>query len=372
VSDVGLRQLDIGQRLKLESKTYTIDSYIVYEDEESSKFIEYELKNNNSKKEILWLCVGINYDEVSLFKKAKYSDGESSLLNKGYELIEDLDAKVINYEACDLDLYERVHFKEFEHKESKNIFSIETWEDETSYSESVPIKMEDIEILDEEEPKVYNSSSNSNNKKTPYLKYILLLSIPIIILIVAINISNKNSIEDYLNDDPSYIYDTSITSDADSKLKADVYYTDMSMDTTVEFIVNALPNKIEDVQSSQDEYSVAILTKYEYALVYIGMDNKTYIQVSPREYIYSSHNDLYNAHYNASNIFYRDFYYSFGYKEDSNRYKNRVSPYAGYRGNTLSKNSSDKYRQLKSSGSSIKRGSVFSRSSSGGGLSSGK
>lgn len=372
MSDVGLRQLDIGQKIRLESKTYIIDSYIVYEDEENSKFIEYELINDKSKKDILWLCVGINYDEVSLFKQAKYADGEKSLLNKGYELIEDLDAKVINYSNCDIDLYERVHLKEFKNKELTSIFSIETWEDETSYSESISIKLENIEILDEEELKVYNNNSDSNNKKIPYLKYILLLSIPAIILIVAINLSNRNSIKDYLNDDPSYIYDTSITSDADSKLKSDVYYTDMSMDTTTEFIVNALSNKIEDVQSSKDEYSVAILTKYEYALVYIGMDNKTYIQVSPREYVYTSHNELYNPHYRASNIFYSDFYYSFGYKADSNRYKNRVSPFVGYAGSEVPKNSNDKYNQLKSSGSSVKRGSVFSRSSSGGGLSSGK
>lgn len=375
MKNIELRQLEVGNIVKVNSQKYKVSSYIVYEDEEKSTFIEYELVGLKFKKEKLWLCIGINYDEVLLFKQADYPDGERSLLNKGYELLDNLDAKVINFSDGDVELYECVNFKEFKHNEVGVIFSIETWEDEICYSESIPINKGDIEILIESEGISSDINLISNRKKVPYLKYILLLLIPVAIILISLislNLSNKNFIRDYLQSDSSYIYDTSITSDADSKLKADIYTTVLSMDTTTEFIVNAAADIIEDVQSSDDEYSVAILTKYEYAIVYIGMDNKTYIQVSPREYVYTSNHDLYNAHYASSNIYYRDFYYTFGYINDSKKYKNRVTPYAGYVGSNISKNSSDKYRQLKLSPTSIKQSSLNSRTSSGGGLSSGK
>lgn len=372
MKNIELRQLEVGNIVKINSQKYKVSSYIVYEDEEKSTFIEYELVGLKFKKEKLWLCVGINYDEVLLFKQAAYPDGERALLNKGYELLDNLDAKVINFSACDVDLYEQVNFKEFKHNEIGVIFSIEIWEDEICYSESIPINEDDIELLIESEGISSDTNLISNRKKVPYKKYILLLFIPVAIILISVNLSNKNFIRDYLQSDSSYVYYTSITSDADSKLKADIYTTKLSMDTTTEFIVNAAADIIEDVQSSDDEYSIAILTKYEYAIVYIGMDNKTYIQVSPREYVYTSNHDLYNAHYASSNIYYRDFYYTFGYINDSKKYKNRVTPYAGYVGSTIGKNLSDKYRQLKSSPTSIKQSSLNSRTSSGGGLSSGK
>lgn len=371
MSNIELKQLDVGQILKINSKTYEIDSYIVYEDEENSKFIEYELICKSNRRDILWLCVGINYDEVLFFKRAKYADGDRSLINKGYEIIEDLDARTINSCNADNDPYERVHFKEFKHKDSNQIYSIETWEDEVCYSESVDIDIDSIEILIDTPSR--NISSQRNNKSNlPYLKYILLLLIPAGLLLFSSHMNNKKFIADYLREDTSYEYFTSLTSDVDSKLKADVYKTELSMETATEFIVGAASNLIQDVQSSDDEYSVGILTKYEYAMVYIGMDDKTYIQVSPREYVYTGSNELYYSYYPSSNLYYTDFYYSFGYEKDKKRYKKRTSPYVAYAGNTVNKKSSDKYRVLKSSGSSIKQSSVFSRTSSGGGLSSGK
>lgn len=372
MSDIGLKQLDVGQRVKIKSKIYKIDSYIVYEDEENSRFIEYELKAETNKKDILWICVGINYEETLFFKEAKYADGEKSLINKGYELIEDLEARTINSCNADNDPYEKVHFKEFRNKDTKQIFSIETWEDEICYSESMDMNVEDIDILID--TSTQNKTSESSDKKTsiPYLKYILLLLIPIGLLFGSSYLNKKKFIETYLKEDSSYEYFTSITSDVDSKLKADVYKTELSMETATEFIVGAASQLIQDVQSSEDEYSIGILTKYEYAIVYIGMDDKTYIQISPREYIYVGGDDLYHAYYPSSNMYYRDFYYSFGYEKDKSKYKKRVSPYVAYAGNTVAKNSSDKYRVLKSSGPSIKQSSVYSRSSSGGGLSSGK
>lgn len=373
MSDIGLIQLDVGQRLKIDSNIYKIDSYIVYEDEESSKFIEYELIKERSR-EKLWLSVGINYEEALFFKQAKYADGEKSLINKGYEVIEDLEARAINSCNADNDPYERVHFKEFKHKESKQIFSIETWEDETCYSESIDIKIDDIEILiDSPDENLYSKDDTKSEKgKLPWLKYLLLLMIPVGLVFFTSQLNNKKFIATYLKEDSSYEYFTSLTSDVDSKLKADVYKTALSMETATEFIVGAAYKLIEDVQSSDDEYSVGILTKHEYAIVYIGMDDQTYVQISPREYAYTSSNDLYHSYYPSSNIYYRDFYYSFGYDDDKKSHKKRTSPYVAYAGGTVIENTSDKYRVLKSSGPSIKQSSVYSRPSSGGGLSSGK
>lgn len=359
------RQLEIEQRIKIKSNVYKINSYIVYKDEEDSTFIEYELISGNK---VLWLSVGISYDYLYLFKET-HQKSENTLYQSGYKLKEDLKAEVTNFYKADVDLYEKVVFKEYEQKESKKIFSVETWEDEVIYCES--IEVDNIEILQDNYKE--ESSPKKEQKKVPYLKYALLLSIPIIILTVYMFISDKNFIQNYLKNEPSkYTYYTSITSDADSKLKADVYYTSMSMDESVKDIIEKATTLIEEVQSSDDEYSVAILTKDEYAVVYVGMDDKTYIQVCPREYIYASNNELYNTGHSSSNVYYRDFYYTFGYRNDYNRYKRRISPFNTYKGNVVSQDFNDKYRELQTSNQSVKRGSVFSRPSSGGGLSSGK
>ncbi|CEI73033.1 DUF4178 domain-containing protein [Romboutsia hominis] len=364
--NASFRQLEIGQRIKIKSNVYKIISYIVYKDEEGSTFIEYEILSDNNS--VLWLSVGISYDYLYLFKET-HQKSENTLYKSGYKLKEDLKAEVTNFYKADVDLYEKVVFKEYEHKESKKIFSVEIWEDEVTYCES--IEVDNIEILQDDY--IEENNPKKEQKKVQYLKYALLLSIPIIILIVYMFISDKNFIQNYFkNNSSKYTYYTSITSDANSKLKADVYYTSMSMDESAKDIIDKATTLIEEVQSSDDEYSVAILTKDEYAVVYIGMDDKTYIQVCPREYMYVSNNDLYNTSHSSSNVYYRDFYYTFGYRNDYSKYKRRISPFNTYKGNIVSQDFNNKYRELQTSNQSVKRGSVFSRTSSGGGLSSGK
>ncbi|MEG2984402.1 MAG: hypothetical protein RR835_06865, partial [Peptostreptococcaceae bacterium] len=105
---------------------------------------------------------------------------------------------VIDSKNYIIDLHESIKFKKFKNYGPEKIFSVETWQDEICYSESIHIRKEDIEIKDTKEDNKYCNNFNKKQKKIPYIKYILLLLIPIIFLLIYSNLSNRHFIANYL------------------------------------------------------------------------------------------------------------------------------------------------------------------------------
>ena len=205
---------------------------------------------------------------------------------------------------------------------------------------------------------------------------LLKIIIPLIIIIIILggllsvaSIGNKNKMRNFLEKDLNFTYVTSITSDLNSKEKADVYGTSLSVEEAAKKLIDSVKGKVEDVQENTEDNTVAILTKYEYCLVYVDeTNNETLIQVSSRLYSYSSTNRLYRSSTVSSN-YYRRYYYSRGYFDDQNKYKKYTSGFYNDTYDYVDSNINDKYKDYSYS---VRQSSASTRTSSGGGTSSGK
>ena len=206
------------------------------------------------------------------------------------------------------------------------------------------------------------------NKK--YLKPISLVIILIcIILFINLIISGNSTILNYLKTNSSkYIYITSIT--GENNEKADVYKSNSDLDSTAKDIINSINGEVESVQQNTEDggNSIAILTNDEYCLIYISEDKEVLIQVSSRKYAYTTDKSPYNAS-SGTYGYYRSYYYSRGYKNDIDDFSSSNSAYKNFDGKKVDFNSLDSYNNYSSS---IRQSSIKSRSSSGGGISSGK
>ncbi|MCI7441928.1 MAG: DUF4178 domain-containing protein, partial [Clostridium sp.] len=103
-------------------------------------------------------------------------------------------------------------------------------------------------------------------------------------------------------------------------------------------------------------------------LVYTDTENQTLAQISQRSYVYSSTNNPYRST-NTTARYFRRHYYTIGYSSDSSRYKKYTSGYDNYDDGYIDTNSNNKYKTYSNS---VRQSSVNSRTSSGGGTSSGK
>ncbi|MCX7710731.1 MAG: hypothetical protein N2484_12895 [Clostridia bacterium] len=181
----------------------------------------------------------------------------------------------------------------------------------------------------------------------------------------------NKSVDKLLKKDSNFVYATSITSEMDNKQRANVYKTKISISETANYIINNVPG-IEYADESADNDSLGMLNDKEYVFIYSGEDDEfsTYIQVSSRQYAYTSGNDLYRSLYDASDLYYRDYYYHRAYSTDFDRYgASRV--FSNYSSKDFSAMTSknNTYNNLISS---VRQSSIGSRSLSGGGTSFGK
>ena len=112
------------------------------------------------------------------------------------------------------------------------------------------------------------------------------------------------------------------------------------------------------------------MTDDEYCLVYEDSeDGGTLVQICTRLYAYSSSNEPYHSRRSTGRYF-RRYYYTKGYSSDKGSYStDHTSSYGSYSDTTVSTNSNDTYSNYSNS---VRQASIASRSSSGGGTSSGK
>lgn len=154
-------------------------------------------------------------------------------------------------------------------------------------------------------------------------------------------LTNK-SMRTYLKKQSSkYEYVTSVTSNENNK-KAQLYKSSFStIDETVKDIIDGVPEgitKTKDLDETTDEDGIGLETSKEYAYVYME-NGKVYVQVSEKKYVESSGSTYHSSH--------RSYYYR----------------------TYSSSNENSKYRSY---ATSARQSSINSRSSSGGGTSSGK
>lgn len=365
---------NLRDRLKVGGEEYQVIGIIEYlNNSDGYAWTEYKIKNTNDST-IRWLSIDSGYEEYAIYRVSKKGYIDNDIKAMGYRETDFGEARVSLCNGdVDVDLGDKVKYREFEDLSEENIIAIEEWEDETEYSNGY--------YLDEYEiTKIY--SSGYNNREVKYNNYkprtnkkisngsaIAVIALLLIIGIIFFNNKvSKNNISKYISGSSSFTYTTSITSDLNNKEKADVYTTPLTVELAAKDIVDGINGDTEDIQENTEDGSVAIITSDEYGLVYNTEEGETLVQISSRLYVYSSTNDPYRSRYSTARYF-RNYYYSRCYSSDYNKYKKYSNGYENYEGGYVDTNYNDTYRNYSDS---VRQSSVNSRSSSGGGTNSGK
>lgn len=311
---------------------------------------EYEIVNQQTKKHT-WLSVEHddedNSTEYYVYENYNYHIEEKRdefvSNNKTYKLYEEGTTYVKKYYGnADVDMGERCNYRDYICDYDKTIISVENWSGEREVTLGHKLETVDVRITEECE-NVGVSAGSTTSVKSVIIAVVSIAALCVVFAFVGIleGIS-KNSIQNYIkNNSSKYEYVTSVTSNENNK-KAQVYLAkNFTMDETVKDIINGVPEgitKTKDVDSSTDEDGIGLETSREYAYIY-KENGKVYVQVSEKKFVESS-----GTTYHSSR---RNYYYR------------------TYR--TLNENSS-----YKSYASSARQSSINSRTSSGGGTSSGK
>jgi uncharacterized membrane protein YgcG len=370
---------NIGNKIEVNSKEYTVKGSILFSDKtNNSNWTEYKLKSSKNG-EIKWLSIDLAYKEYALYEQLPFYEkfDEDSIKARGYHEVDAGIARV-SQASGDVDVVsgDIVNYKEFEDLSEENIISIENWEDEQEYSKGYYLESYKIKKIHSANHTYSTDTAYSTSHYNDYSKKKIRIAVASIVTLILIFLgisslakaNNKHLIEKFLASNSKFQYSTSITSDLDTTQKADVYSTSLSVEETAKAILEKIGKKVTEVQENKEDASVGILTDYEYCFVYTSEDSSTLIQISSRLYAYSSNNKPYHSHITTSN-YYRRYYYSTAYSKDKTTYRNNMNAYTNYTTDSINIDPNDKY---KSYSNTIRQSSISSRSSSGGGTSSGK
>lgn len=339
-----------GQVLYIENKKYTVVNMVEYK-EDTWIWQEYEIIGDDYTYK--WLTIEENENkQIEYYIYNTYSfnininEIEQIIGNKKYELYEKGRSVVNNYFGdADVDKYESCEYFDYISEDKKTILSVEKWVDETEKSIGSKLENEKIQITEEI---VKNSGQASkfgnNNQKQRKIKIfsIILMLIIFIPLILGIFNNFNNSIGKYLEKETTkYTYVTSITNNVNNK-KAKVYKSSFtSIDATVKDIIDETAEKITDTIDSNpntEEDGIGLQTNKEFAYIYKEKSD-IYVQVSNKEYVNNSGTTYHSSHYHH-------YYSTFSSTRSSSTYSNYAY--------------------------SARQKSINSRTSSGGGTSSGK
>ena len=340
-----------GQVLYIKAEKYTVINMIEYT-EDTWVWQEYEIKEMNSYKH-KWLSVEKdenNKNQYYLYDRyvgyVNINEIEFQNENKTYELYEKGIQTVNNFFGnTDVDKYEKCEYFDYKAKDGNSIIAIEKWEDEIEKSIGTKIDETDIQITNEIEQ---TQSSNVKNdiKKTRSSSIMIfglifaLIFFPTIVSMISGLFVNK-SMQKYLKKETTkYKYETSVTNNT-NKEKAKVYRSMLgSVDATVKDIINGVPEGITKANGDENkpDEGIGLQTKDEYAFIY-KEEQKIYIQVSNKKYLNNSGTMYHSRHYRHYHTYYSGVY-------SSSKYNNYAY--------------------------SARQKSVNSRTTSGGGTSSGK
>ncbi len=375
------REYFVGDQIKADGDYYTILGKITFRNKSDGKtWDEYRLRSVQYSNEERWLAVDEYYKEYSISRVDPTAVSLTGVM--GYHLVDSGIEQVIavSGDVGDVEVGDTAKFEEYEDNEEEKIVSIEDWDDGPEYSRGY--------YLDPWEFGKDGESATMHRLKSG-VKIGDLITTILVMLIIGIafiaeyapTLFNGNKkIEKYVKGSSSYEYVTSIT--GSEKQKANVYEykyssplstegtTDAQLTLVAQDIIDGVDGNTESVQQNDEEgdQTIAILTNKEYCIIYRGEDDKIYVQVSTRKYAYTSDQEPYHSR-TRTRRYYRRFYYSTGYSSDSSTYSSSQSSYGGYSDGTISYDSNN---SLNGYSNSVRQTSAASRSSSGGGLSSGK
>ncbi len=371
----------VGSKIIADGDIYEVRGRILLKNrEDGCTWNEYRLFSTQFQAE-RWLSVDEVYGEYSLSKAAW------QISTAGYHKVDSGAAEVVQvWGDADAEVGNTVTFTEYEDATEEKIISEEYWDGEKETSTGYYLDahefgpyndtggMDTYTGFDNDASGGYtsNPSSPKNYKNITTAIIICILMFNIIIPVLG-NISGSfgsSKIKKNIEKSGYFTYVTSMTG-TNNSTNAEVYKSSQDLDTTVRWIINSINGNTQNVQQNTEDgdNSVAILTSKEYCLVYESEENDVLVQVSSRKYAYANDDAPYRCR-NRTHRYYRRFYFSTGYYADTSSYGRKYSsPYSSFTDSSISSSSADIYDNYSSS---VRQSSVNTRTSSGGGLSSGK
>ena len=356
----------VGTMLRINDIEGKVIGYIKYANpqDDNKTWVEYRLRTKTGE---CWLSVDDFYSEYSVSWPANDVRGqigpEWHKVDDGTQVVQDYGGDV------DVDPGERAMFVEYEDEAEERTLSVEIWTDGAEYSKGKYIERGDI-------VEIGYVSTPTNQQQNTLIKVLIVATIAIFVLtsLSSVFSNRKKSISKYLDESSSFTYVTSIS--GNEKQKATVYsYKSGAASTTddvAKIIISGIEGDTESVTQKDDisNQEIAILTEKEYCLIYHPetSEDEVFVQVSSRKYNYTSDNAPYRSS-SSDTTWYRSHYYSSGYSADSASYKSTPSAYTMYNGSTVH-NIGNGY--FDSYSNSVRQSSVNNRSTSSGGISSGK
>lgn len=341
------------QILYIDNVKYVVVNMIEYK-EDTWIWQEYEIKNELNEHK--WLCV--EKDEYGQTEYSIYTSYCGSVnkdkINftangKKYELYEKGIATVKNYFGnVDVDKYETCQYIDYITKDKTYVISVEILGDEIEKSQGKYIDNSRVRITNEiDTKKLEEDKKNARNDTIASLIICgIFILMPIIFFTVIVPLLSglfvNKSMQKYMEKQLNYAYVTSVTNNSNNK-KAIVYKSPYStIDQTVKNIIDGVPEGITDIIDSEpntDEDGIGLYTKKEFAYIYLE-NGIVYVQVSEKEYANNTGGSTYHSHH----------------------YSNYHKTYSSTRKSITYTNYSNSARQQ----------SINSRTTSGGGTSSGK
>lgn len=366
---------EIGEKLRVDGDIYEVMGSITYRNQKDySTWTEYKLYSHVYNQE-RWLSYDQEFREYSLSKAAPNAS------TFGYHEVDRGVQEVIGVQgSVDVEIGDTASFVEYEDVTEEKIVSHEVWDDGTEISTGYYLDFDEISRVgsggaaNSWQPSgggysggSYSKSSN-NVVQSKTVVVLVVLAFVVFLFAYIKGYMNSKTIASYLENSWAFTYETSITGSQDQK--ADVYKTNYTIDEAAKAIIDAIEGDTEDVQQNTEDgdLSIGILTSKEYCFIYTSEDGETLVQNSSRKYAYYSDKEPYRSNRHVRR-YYRRYYYSRGYFTDMYDYKSSTSPYSSFDDSSLGSNTNDTYSQYSNS---VRQASVTSRSSSGGGLSSGK
>ncbi|MBR3645731.1 MAG: DUF4178 domain-containing protein [Lachnospiraceae bacterium] len=399
----------IGTCLNIDGIKARVIGRITYEniEDRGKQWTEYRLKTPKGE---MWLSCDDVYNEYSISKPA---NGVKGNIGPEWHQVDSGTQRVVGCRGdVDVDFYETAKFVEYEDETEEKTLSVETWSDGTEFSTGYYLDKEEIvveEIRDDSRAKS-GAATGAKIYTAVVVGFIGLSFLGSIFGSIFDNLFVKK-IDDYLKSTSIYTYTTSVTGNDGQKAKVYTCESGYTTSDIAEKIINAedgdvleatrmddtvvLPYDGDEVDGTSESvtqqsttydysgglpvddqsirehnYPIALLTKKEYCYVYPSEDdpNVVLVQVSSRKYAYTSDNAPYKCS-SSHTSWYRGYYYSKGYSTDSSSFSGTPSAYSSYKGDIVH-NIGNGY--FDSYSSTIRQESVNRRSSSGGGLSSGK
>ncbi|MBS6194439.1 MAG: DUF4178 domain-containing protein [Clostridiales bacterium] len=360
----------VGNTLEVDGEFYRVTGKILYRNvDDNCRWVEYRIRHQDNGME-RWLSYDDTYNEYSVSWVAGNISREGfHEVDRGTEEVLQVSGKV------DVKVGDKAVFREYEDSSEEQIISVEVWEDGEEISCGYYLDWDEVRLVREWEKQggqVREKQRRKNKNKNPAARKLLI----VMGVFFAVNVgfaaigmlTSGKRIEKYLKENSSvYSYETSIT--GNNEEKADVYRSAYDLDMTVRDIIDGIEGQTEDVQQNTEDGddSVAILTSDEYCLVYVSEENEVLVQVCSRKYAYTTDKVPYHARSHTHRYF-RRFYFTRGYDQDRNTFDNYATPYTGFDDTTVDK-APDPYQSYSTS---VRQSSINSRSSSGGGISSGK